>query len=88
MLAFKDDKVPRSDVITRKAGLMTGIRILLQLAVVGLLLASTNGAGKRLLAWSQGRERLPGNDYEHLYYSMLSSSVRQHTKPEDVRKEQ
>jgi hypothetical protein len=86
MVAFKDDKVPRSDVITRRAGLMTDIVFLPGLSVFGLLLASTNGAGKRLLAWSQGRERLPGNDYDHLYNSMRGSSVRQHTKAEGVRR--
>lgn len=44
----------RSDVATRKANLMTDISVLLQLAVFGLLLASTNGAGNEVAGLVSG----------------------------------
>ena len=83
MVAFKGNKAMRSDVITRGAELITDKGISLGYRFFGRLLASTNGAGKRSLAWSQGRERFAFEMTAMIYTTQEQLwSVRQHTKPE------
>jgi hypothetical protein len=58
MVAFKNNELRRSTVTTRMSELMTDTAFLLiGWQFFGRLGASTNGAGKRSLAWSQSRER-------------------------------
>lgn len=68
MVAFKDNKVLRSNLITRRAGLVTDMAFLPGLVDFGPLLASTNGAANEVAGLvSRSRAVLPGNDCEHLY---------------------